>query len=242
MSKVILDLCGGTGAWSKPYKQAGYKVYIITLPDLNVLDVDFSEDGMAFKYQHKKYAYYTLVVPYKDVFGILAAPPCTEFSLAKGAAKRDFKSAMDIIEACLKIIWHCRIYGKLKFWALENPVGFLRQFLGKPAFTFKQWQYGNDKIKPTDIWGYFNHPKPTVETKPFRLKSNLGKLSHGVEWSKLETPTEYAYLNELPYSDRRAAIRAITPSGFAMAFFKANNAGILNKDRQLNIYDFENLS
>lgn len=24
--KIILDLCGGTGAWSKPYKDAGYEM------------------------------------------------------------------------------------------------------------------------------------------------------------------------------------------------------------------------
>lgn len=23
--KIILDLCGGTGAWSKPYAEAGYE-------------------------------------------------------------------------------------------------------------------------------------------------------------------------------------------------------------------------
>lgn len=23
-NKIILDLCGGTGSWSKPYKDAGY--------------------------------------------------------------------------------------------------------------------------------------------------------------------------------------------------------------------------
>ena len=34
--KIILDLCGGTGAWSKPYKDAGYDVQIITLPDNDV--------------------------------------------------------------------------------------------------------------------------------------------------------------------------------------------------------------
>ena len=31
MSKIILDLCGGTGAWSEPYKEAGYDVKVITL-------------------------------------------------------------------------------------------------------------------------------------------------------------------------------------------------------------------
>ena len=58
--KIILDLCGGTGAWSRPYKDAGYDVRLITLPDNDVLT-----------YQ-----------PPSGVYGILAAPPCTEFSVA----------------------------------------------------------------------------------------------------------------------------------------------------------------
>ena len=32
-TKIILDLCGGTGAWSKDYKEAGYDVRIINLPE-----------------------------------------------------------------------------------------------------------------------------------------------------------------------------------------------------------------
>ena len=27
--KIILDLCGGTGSWSKPYKENGYDVRVI---------------------------------------------------------------------------------------------------------------------------------------------------------------------------------------------------------------------
>ena len=56
-NKVILDLCGGTGSWSKPYKDNGYDVRVITLPDYDV----------------------TTFEPPKDVYGILAAPPCTMF-------------------------------------------------------------------------------------------------------------------------------------------------------------------
>ena len=103
-NKIILDLCGGTGAWSRPYKEVGYDVRLITLPDNNVLT-------------------YT---PPKGVYGILAAPPCTEFSLAKGGAPRDFESGVEVMTACLQIIWQCRIHSKLAFWALENPVGFMR--------------------------------------------------------------------------------------------------------------------
>lgn len=34
--RIILDLCGGTGSWSKPYQEAEYDVRIITLPDYDV--------------------------------------------------------------------------------------------------------------------------------------------------------------------------------------------------------------
>lgn len=36
--KIILDLCGGTGSWSNPYKEAGYQVLVITFPERIVLE------------------------------------------------------------------------------------------------------------------------------------------------------------------------------------------------------------
>ena len=113
--KIILDLCGGTGAWSKPYKEAGYDVRLITLPENDVRT-------------------YT---PPENVYGIFAAPPCTMFSLARTRAKtpRDLKQGMEIVIACLNIIWECRYKNKLAFWTLENPMGYLRQFLGVVIFS-----------------------------------------------------------------------------------------------------------
>ena len=68
-AKTILDLCGGTGAWSKPYADAGYDVRVITLPKQDVIDY----------------------IPPENVYGILAAPPCVEFSIAKDhKLERDF--------------------------------------------------------------------------------------------------------------------------------------------------------
>lgn len=136
-SKIILDLCGGSGAWGKPYRDAGYDVRLITLPDYDVTKVVFSDNYMVFDKQ--TYDVNDMGIKYADVYGILAAPPCTEFSVAKGSRPRDFASAMVVVRACLEIIWHCRIYGGLRFWALENPVGFLRQFLGVPTYQFEQW-------------------------------------------------------------------------------------------------------
>ena len=34
--KIILDLCGGTGAWSDPYRENGYTVMNVTLPSFDV--------------------------------------------------------------------------------------------------------------------------------------------------------------------------------------------------------------
>jgi hypothetical protein len=203
-NKIILDLCGGTGSWSKPYKDAGYDVRLITLPEYDVLTYE----------------------PPNNVYGILAAPPCTEFSLAKGGQPRDFQGGMSTVSACLQIIWKCRISGNLKFWALENPRGFLRQFLGKPPWTFEQWQFGGDKRKATDLWGYYSTPTPIVKKFPLKdyTQKNPCGSSNGRAWGKRTYPSEYAgYIFNLKgYAAQRAAARAITPPGFARAFYESN--------------------
>ena len=86
--KIIISLCGGTGAWEDPYRQHPdiYDVRLITLPEFDVRDYE----------------------PPDGVYGILAAPPCTEFSIARSTAKtpRDLQGAMEIVSACLRIIWN----------------------------------------------------------------------------------------------------------------------------------------
>jgi hypothetical protein len=193
--KIILDLCGGTGSWSKPYRESGYDVRLITLPEHDVLNY----------------------VPPENVYGILAAPPCTEFSLAKNSQPRNFADALKVVNACLHTVWQCRLQNTLKFWALENPVGYLRQFLGRPHYAFEQWQFGEQKIKRTDIWGYFNDPAPIVKERPPDLIYISPKGRHNARgWSKINCPPEYAHLKL-----DRSALRAITLPGFALAFFKA---------------------
>ena len=140
--KIILDLCGGTGAWSKPYKDAGYDVRLITLPDYDVLT-----------YQ-----------PPDNVYGILAAPPCLEFSLARNginvymteAPQRNIEAGLEIVRACQRIVNE----SNPKFSALENPVGLkiLREYLGIPRFKFQPWQFGDPWTKYTSLWGNFKIP------------------------------------------------------------------------------------
>lgn len=192
-NKIILDLCGGTGSWSKPYKDAGYEVINVTLPDFDVRTFE----------------------PPENVYGILAAPPCTMFSLARTRAKtpRDLKEGMELVEACLKIIWKCRFKNKLKFWALENPMGFLKDFLGKPVFTFHPYEFGDAYTKKTCLWGNFREPKKNLvklsDDDLYRCKINNRKLP------KLPSISDFT-------GSKQKARRSITPQGFAKAFFKVN--------------------
>lgn len=191
--KIILDLCGGTAAWSRPFKDAGYTVFNVTLPEYDIKHW--------MQYPEIKNAILS-----GKVYGILAAPPCTMFSLARNNAKspRNFLEGMSTVRACMDIIWMCRADGKLKWWALENPVGYLRQFLGKPAYTFQAWWFGDSIKKPTDLWGYFNEPKKKRNAvKPSYTRKGKGS---------------WAYQNPTP----GAKERSITPAGFAKAFYEAN--------------------
>jgi len=221
---IILDLCGGTGAWSRPYKEAGYEVYVITQPQFDVTLAYFKDGHIVFWDTARKVPA-MLKIPFEYISGILAAPVCTEFSIAKGAQPRDFHKGMETVEACMRIIWEVQKHTKLDFWALENPRGLLRRFLGRPSYIFEQWQFGGDKVKATDIWGYFNPPKPIVKQKPENMTVRYPNgNTNSVGWGKYKCPSEYAdYINSLDgYIAKRAACRAITPKGFAEAFYRAN--------------------
>lgn len=201
--KIILDLCGGTGSWSRPYQEAGYDVRLVTLPEHDVMTYE----------------------PPEGVYGVLAAPPCTEFSVLNCIAEpreRKPEVGMVVVTACMRIIAMCRP----KWWALENPVGHLREYMGKPVLTFQPWEYGDPWTKRTDIWGDFNPPpkmytdwadvpdKLPLYARPGRGKPNFAYLHKSAQ--RLIPQLAWA----APRTD--ADFRAITPPGFANAFFRAN--------------------
>ena len=183
--------------------EAGYDVRLVTLPEYDVLT-------------------YT---PPENVHGILAAPPYTEFSVLNCiAAPRERKpdEGLKVVLACLRIIEQC----KPVWWALENPVGYLREYMGHPRMTFQPWEYGDPWTKRTDLWGTFTPPpklysrwedvpdKLPLYTRPGRGKPNFAYLHKSAQalipqlsWAKPETDADF---------------RAITPPGFAKAFFTAN--------------------
>ncbi len=206
-NKIILDLCGGTGSWTKPYEDNGYDVRVVTLPKH---DVYFYDEYWQFIDQ---------------IYGIVAAPTCTHFSLARTTAKepRNLKGAYRLVKRCLEIIEDCRVHGNLKFWALENPLGYLRQLLGKPPLTFHPCDFAGWADEPhkeaytkrTDLWGYYNIPKK----KPVELTEQQARDCSINNRMLPQIPEGYITPPDLSL---QAVRRSITPSGFARAFYRAN--------------------
>jgi hypothetical protein len=221
--KVILDLCGGTGAWSRPYKEAGYDVRVITLPEYDVTKYYHNEENISFNGNDW--------IKLNDVYGVLAAPPCTMFSDARTNAimPRDLELGMKVVKACLDIIYILQYntksdqqkYPPLKFWVLENPwYGKLKWFLGKPNFEFSPYEFGDNYKKRTALWGHFNEPKknPIEMTKEMieKCKTNSRPLPKFDYMKSKDIHPEY-----YKKFDRQTR-RAITPQGFAKAFYEAN--------------------
>ena len=174
--KTILDMCGGSGAWSEPYKAMGYDVRLITLPsDIRFLEFDDS----------------------LQVHGILAAPPCRCFTAAGAGVLRsqaEMYEALSVVDACLRAV---AIYKPL-WWALENPAGAMKRFLGPAAYCFHPWWFQGNRSKLTCLWGSFNPPKRLFFKKPI-VTVSTGCIGHSGD-----------------------ARRSVTPEGFAKAFQEAN--------------------
>lgn len=177
---LILSLCDRTGNWPRPYAEAGYRVICVDL--VRGDDVRLMER------------------PTEDVFGILAAPPCTVFASSGARWPRtdaEMLEGLSIVDACLRLVEACRP----RFWALENPVGKLGRYIGQPAYYFDPCDFGDPYTKRTCLWGRFNEPvRSPVE------------------------PTDGSRMHLLSPSADRAAKRSETPMGFARAFFAANQA------------------
>jgi hypothetical protein len=108
--------------------------------------------------------------------------------------------SLSIVDACLRVVFACRP----TWWALENPVGRLRRWLGPPAFAFDPCDFGDAYKKKTLLWGKFNEPKKNP-VEPVRVCS------------------QGSWIMQLGgKSERTKELRSMTPPGFAKAFFEAN--------------------
>lgn len=199
--KVVLSLFDKSGAWSRPWEEAGYQVYRFDIQsdpetgDVNKFDVQFFGDwfgdfnGM-------------------DIYAILAACPCTDFAVSGArhfAAKDDdgrTVASVQLVHQTLRVIEYFRPV----LWAIENPVGRIERLGGLPPWrlSFEPYHLGDTYTKKTLIWGRFNGDLPVAPVDPVE-GSKMHRMYGG---SSLATKNA----------------RSVTPEGFAYAFFMANNA------------------
>lgn len=116
------------------------------------------------------------------------------------------------------------------WWAIENPAtGALRNYLGKPDFTYQPWHFGSPWTKATALWGNFARPKRIYDrwedvpgkidlwTRPGRTKPSIVYLHK----SAFALIPEFAE-SGMPAPESDMELRSLCSQKFAAVFKNAN--------------------
>lgn len=158
----VLELFAGTRSIGKAFEKRNHEVFSVEW-NKDFENIDLYEDVNN--------------ITAKDIislFGkpdvIWASPDCTTYSIAAISHHRrkevngNLTPVSDYAKFCDKTNLHVLdlIHElKPKYFFIENPRGGLRKMdfmKGLPKFTITYCQYGDKRMKPTDIWT--NHPNP----------------------------------------------------------------------------------
>lgn len=159
----VLELFAGTRSIGKAFESRGHEVFSVEWDkDFENIDLyaDISQitaDDILSKFGRP------------DV--IWASPDCSTFSIAeishhrrKDESTGNLDPVSDYAKFCDKVDKHVlELIRELKpkFYFIENPSGGMRKMTwmqGLPRYTVTYCQYGDTRMKPTDIWT--NHPDP----------------------------------------------------------------------------------
>ena len=162
----ILELFAGTKSISKAFEEKGYETYAIEW-DKSHPDIDWYADIGTITSQDiiEKFG-----IP--DI--IWASPECTTYSIAaishhrikeidgNLAPKSEYAKFCDKVnQNVIKIIKELIEINPKLIYFIENPRGGMRKMnfmKDLPRYTVTYCQYGDTRMKPTDIWT--NHPNP----------------------------------------------------------------------------------
>lgn len=149
---IIYDFFAGTGSATKAFEMAGHTVIKVEL------DPQFKANERDILTLTASY----LVDKYGRPDFIWASPPCTTFSVAsigrhwnadKTPKDRQTEQAMELVRHTRALIE--QLAPRLGY-LIENPRGMLRKLellAGIPRHTVTYCQYGENRMKPTDLWG-----------------------------------------------------------------------------------------
>ena len=159
MKLKVLELFAGTRSIGKAFEEKGHEVYSIEW-DKQHENIDLYADMMTVTSQQ-------ILEEFGKPDIIWASPPCEKFSVAaigkhwhKGTNEpktEETKKALELLEHTINLIKELNP----KYYFIENPRGKMRKvdvMQNLPIYTVTYCQYGDTRMKPTDIWT--NHPNP----------------------------------------------------------------------------------
>jgi len=193
---LIFDFFSGTGSSTQAFKDAGHKVISFELDTTFEATEHIDIMDLTATYLLKKYG--------KPDF-VWASPPCTAFSVASighhwTGGRGAYEPKTDAARFNQKLVWKTReLIEQLnpKAWLIENPRGVLRKLppvQGLDRRTITYCQYGDTRMKPTDLWGNVPgwQPRPACrngdschEAAPRGSKTGTQGLSGAKERSRI---------------------------------------------------------
>lgn len=159
----VLELFAGTRSIGKAFEAKGHEVFSIEW-DKQFENIDLYADI-------SKVTAEEILQKFGRPDVIWASPDCSTFSIAaishhrrKNPETGNLDAVSDYAKFCDEVDKHVlKLIEELKpaFYFIENPRGGMRKMTwmqGLPRYTVTYCQYGDTRMKPTDIWT--NHPEP----------------------------------------------------------------------------------
>lgn len=159
----ILELFAGTRSIGKAFEEKGHEVYSIDW-DEEFENIDWNTDISRITAQD-------IVERFGHPDVIWASPDCTTYSIAAISHHREKNTETGNLDGVSDYAQKCDITNahvldlihelEPRYWFIENPRGGLRKMTfmqDLPRYTVTYCQYGDNRMKPTDIWT--NHPNP----------------------------------------------------------------------------------
>ena len=159
----VLELFAGTRSIGKAFEKRGHEVYSI--------EWDKSFDNIDWYVDILKISADDIIERFGRPDVIWASPDCSTFSIAaishhrrKNPETGNLDPISDYAKFCDKVDKHVlKLIKELrpKYYFIENPRGGMRKMAwmkNLPRYTVTYCQYGDTRMKPTDIWT--NHPNP----------------------------------------------------------------------------------